>query len=239
MNVPKIEIIDPSADLTIVSVNKKDDPPYQQTTSNPSQAQEETWLKASFTSLMQSSDYFKARPSPNCPEGQELVQKGSVTIRIYGFDPKGVLIVLNILHLRHDQVPLRVSPELLTKVALVTDYFQCNQALAFIGNTWFTDCYSYPSSNTQLSPEYVFACHVFGMKDPLDKVISNIWMVAKSRLRPRLPAHSKLYHKYFLISNSAFLMLRLRLYLQIGSIPRCNPSMTNFSGTSEGKLYKT
>lgn len=93
-----MEIIDPKGDVTLVPVKKKDDSSDQSIMSNPSQTQEETWFKVSSSLFMQSSDYFKARLGQNWPEGQELAQKGHVEIRIGGFDPEGVLIVMTRFH---------------------------------------------------------------------------------------------------------------------------------------------
>jgi hypothetical protein len=189
---PKFEIMDPKGDVIIVSVKEKDDPSDSFTTLFPSHTREETRFKVSSNLLTQSSDYFKARLGQNWPEGQELSQKGNVEIRIDGFEPEGVRIVLNILHWRNDQIPLHVDLALLTKVALVTDYFQCNQALCFMGKKWFFDCCRW-CRNIERSPEYVFVCHVFGIKDNLEDSISRFWKEANAPFNPgNLPIPSSI-----------------------------------------------
>ncbi|KAI4696593.1 uncharacterized protein J4E88_000770 [Alternaria novae-zelandiae] len=55
------------------------------------------------------------------------------------WDSEAFAILLNMLHLRFRQVPKELSLELLAKVAMLVDYYQCWEAFDLIANLWVTN----------------------------------------------------------------------------------------------------
>ena len=46
------------------------------------------------------------------------------------------MLFLRILHCQHHHLPRRVSIEMLAKIALISDYYECKFVLAFFSDTW-------------------------------------------------------------------------------------------------------
>lgn len=52
------------------------------------------------------------------------------------WDPEAFAILLNTLHLRHRQVPKKLSLEMLAKVAVLVDYYNCGEAFDLLASIW-------------------------------------------------------------------------------------------------------
>jgi hypothetical protein len=55
------------------------------------------------------------------------------------WDADALLVLLNVLHLRNRQVPRSVSLSMLTKIAVLTDYYNCVEALELSTEIWIKD----------------------------------------------------------------------------------------------------
>lgn len=93
-------------------------------------------IRVSSKVLMLASAYFRRMFSTQWREGQELNANGSVELEIPDTDPKAFLIILNIIHLRRRCVPQSVDLDTLTELAVLTDYFQCHDALRPYPTSW-------------------------------------------------------------------------------------------------------
>lgn len=52
------------------------------------------------------------------------------------WDPSAFLVVMNIMHLRNRLVPRQVTLEMLTKIAVIVDYYDCLEAVETFSPTW-------------------------------------------------------------------------------------------------------
>ncbi|KAG5916199.1 hypothetical protein E4U42_007775 [Claviceps africana] len=52
------------------------------------------------------------------------------------WDRRVFLLLLNILHGHHHDVPSRVDLHVMIRVAIMVDYYMCHDATAFFGNVW-------------------------------------------------------------------------------------------------------
>lgn len=86
-------------------------------------------FRVSSKHLALASVYFEKMFTPQWREGQGLSTNGSMELKMPDTDPDALLIILNIIHLRRRSVPSSMSLELLTELAVLTDYFQCHEAL--------------------------------------------------------------------------------------------------------------
>lgn len=93
---------------------------------------------------MLASVYFQKMFSGQWREGQELNANESVELEMPDTDPKAFLIILNIIHLRGSVVPQYVDLETLTELAVLTDYFQCHDALGPYPVLWREGQTKYP-----------------------------------------------------------------------------------------------
>ncbi|KAJ5124567.1 uncharacterized protein N7515_008392 [Penicillium bovifimosum] len=86
--------------------------------------------------LALASPYFKAMLRDCWAEGSALSEKGYTEIPVKECKPDILLIVLNIIHGRSQQVPKKLSLQQLTNIAVITDFFQCNEAIVMAAKTW-------------------------------------------------------------------------------------------------------
>ncbi|KAL2153966.1 hypothetical protein VTH82DRAFT_2642 [Thermothelomyces myriococcoides] len=52
------------------------------------------------------------------------------------WDPEALLIFLNVIHCRNNQVPQNLMPEMLCKVSVLVDYYRAHEAVRFHGMVW-------------------------------------------------------------------------------------------------------
>ena len=64
------------------------------------------------------------------------------------WDPEAFTILLNMLHLRFRQVSRSLSLELLAKVAMLVDYYQCWEAFDLIADVWANNAQMYQIKST-------------------------------------------------------------------------------------------
>lgn len=64
---------------------------------------------------------------------------GRYHIVVEDWDEEALLILLNVLHAKYDEVPRTVDLELLAKLVTVIDYYQCREATALITEKWLGD----------------------------------------------------------------------------------------------------
>ena len=83
-------------------------------------------------------------------------------LRITGADPNAVRILLNIMHGRSRLVPRRVNLDLLTELAVLVDYFQCEEAVNAFGE-WWMEALKPSIQNTfyQQTVKWIFVSWVF------------------------------------------------------------------------------
>ncbi|KAL2826005.1 hypothetical protein BDW59DRAFT_161386 [Aspergillus cavernicola] len=57
-------------------------------------------------------------------------------IVVRGWDPRALLITLNVIHCKNNDIPRRVSLELLANITVCATMFGCREALGFVTDTW-------------------------------------------------------------------------------------------------------
>jgi hypothetical protein len=53
-----------------------------------------------------------------------------------GWDADALLILMNILHAKNNQVPLSLSLEMVAKIAVLVDYYECDMAVQLFASMW-------------------------------------------------------------------------------------------------------
>jgi hypothetical protein len=72
-------------------------------------------------------------------EGIRNEEDGCYYILAENWDAEAFLILLNVLHLRNRQVPRSVSLSMLTKIAVLADYYNCTEAIELSTEIWVKD----------------------------------------------------------------------------------------------------
>jgi hypothetical protein len=95
-------------------------------------------IQVSAKHLMLASPVFKKALTGKWKEGSTFAGTGSVEITTEHWDAEAFLILLRILHCQHHKLPKRVSLELAAKIAVLADYYECNDLVGFIRDAWIT-----------------------------------------------------------------------------------------------------
>ena len=69
-------------------------------------------------------------------EGKTLTSAGCVEITVEDWDPEAFMILLNIIHGHMRKVPRSLDFEMLTKMAILVDYYECLEIMEFHAERW-------------------------------------------------------------------------------------------------------
>ncbi|KAF2032554.1 hypothetical protein EK21DRAFT_87142 [Setomelanomma holmii] len=101
----------------------------------------ETEYHVSSNHLRLASAKFKRTPSKGSwKECIPSEDDGWYHIPAQDWDEESFLILLNDLHLRSHQLPQSVSLEMLAKIAVLVDYYECGEAVELLTNMWIQKC---------------------------------------------------------------------------------------------------
>ncbi|KAL5358805.1 hypothetical protein BJX96DRAFT_173785 [Aspergillus floccosus] len=76
---------------------------------------------------------------PDWEEGKSLHDTGSTCITATDFDLDALLVVLNAMHGRQEQLPRKLSLDMLANVAVVVDYYQCHGVVDMAKELWLKE----------------------------------------------------------------------------------------------------
>jgi hypothetical protein len=106
--------------------------------SNPTDTEgDEIWYYVSRRHLVSAAPTFERMLSEtNWTEGIRNENDGLYHVPAEDWDSEALLYVLQVLHLRNGQVPRTVSLEMLAKIAVLIDFYQCAEALESFTERW-------------------------------------------------------------------------------------------------------
>lgn len=94
-------------------------------------------MRVSSSHLRLASPYFKRMFQSGWPEGDALRVEGRAEVRLQNDeDPDALLIILNIIHGHTRRVPGVVDLTMLTKIAVLVDFYECYEAVEIFSNMW-------------------------------------------------------------------------------------------------------
>lgn len=93
-------------------------------------------MRVSSKHLILASPTFRSMLGPNFEEGQRLRIEGSTDIALGDDDPDAFEILLNIIHGLTRRVPRNVSLDMLTKLAVLVNYYQMHEVVELFSDTW-------------------------------------------------------------------------------------------------------
>ncbi|KAI7976404.1 hypothetical protein EIK77_000229 [Talaromyces pinophilus] len=102
------------------------------------QSEHNVYIQVSAKHLMLASPVFKSMLTGSWKESvtSSKLQNGSIEISTDSWDIDAFLILLRIIHCQFNQVPRKLSLEMLAKVAVIADYYKCKEVVQFFSDTW-------------------------------------------------------------------------------------------------------
>ncbi|KAL2838627.1 hypothetical protein BJY01DRAFT_257973 [Aspergillus pseudoustus] len=93
-------------------------------------------IQVSAKHLLVSSAFFNELLTGKWKESVTYLEKRSVEVTATDWDIDALLILLRVIHHQHYQIPRVLSLEMLAKVALLADYYQCEETVSVWATTW-------------------------------------------------------------------------------------------------------
>ncbi|KAJ5805563.1 uncharacterized protein N7503_003165 [Penicillium pulvis] len=93
-------------------------------------------IKVSAKHLMFASPVFKKTLTGGWKESMNYSQKGSTWVTADGWDIEAFMIVLRAIHGQHYLIAQKLSLEMLAKVTVIADYYECKNALYLLKDMW-------------------------------------------------------------------------------------------------------
>ncbi|KAJ5462470.1 hypothetical protein N7530_010675 [Penicillium desertorum] len=94
------------------------------------------YIQVSAKHLMFSSCVFKSVLTSGWKESIEFQQKGSIELTAESWGIEEFLIVLRAIHGKYYHIPRKLTLEMLVKVAVIADYYECKEALLAMTDAW-------------------------------------------------------------------------------------------------------
>ena len=94
------------------------------------------YIRVSAKHISFASPVFKELLTGDWKESVTFREKGSVELTMEGWDLEALLILLRAIHGLHDNVPRKLNLEMLAKIAVLLDYYQCKEAVGFFTDSW-------------------------------------------------------------------------------------------------------
>ena len=94
-------------------------------------------IQVSAKHLIFASPVFQSTLTGSWKESIAYLEKGSVEITAESWDFQALLIVLNAIHGKYRQIPQHLTLEMLAKVAVIVDYYDCKETVYIMKDIWF------------------------------------------------------------------------------------------------------
>jgi hypothetical protein len=129
---------------------------------------QEIRIRASSEHLRLASPYFDKMLGGSWLEGNTLTTNGSVEVRLENDeDPAALLVLLNIIHGHTRKIPRSVDREMLTKFAVLVDYYDCHEAVEVFSDMWIVGLNkTLPNIYSKELVQWIFISWVFNKAIP-------------------------------------------------------------------------
>ncbi|PLN85061.1 hypothetical protein BDW42DRAFT_18673 [Aspergillus taichungensis] len=95
-------------------------------------------IQVSAKHLTFASPVFKNILTGGWKESVTYLQQGSVEITAESWDIDALLILLRIIHCQYHHIPLKLTLEVLAKIAALAEYYNCRETVRFLGHIWIS-----------------------------------------------------------------------------------------------------
>lgn len=123
-------------------------------------------IKASSRHLSLASRPLRNKLSAANGNSPTVQYDGRIHLRIEGYDPVAVTIVLNALHGKSSRVPKSLDLDTIAKVASFVQAFQCHEAVEVYAERWISRLHTPPPTKyTSDTASLIFISYVFRQPD--------------------------------------------------------------------------
>ncbi|PYH42925.1 uncharacterized protein BP01DRAFT_267136, partial [Aspergillus saccharolyticus JOP 1030-1] len=129
-------------------------------------------IQVSAKHLQLASPMLNRQLTGNFDEAQHLQQTGKVEITVESWDLEALLILLRIIHGQNRQVPQIISVSLCARIAVLVDYYACQEAVEIHLRAWKSHLETQvPTSyNATATIEWIWVSSFFEMAEVFDRV---------------------------------------------------------------------
>ena len=93
-------------------------------------------IQVSAKHLMFASPVFRNMLTGGWKESMTYLSKGSVEITAESWDIEALLILLRAIHGQQSEIPRKLSLEMLAKIAVLINYYDCKDAVSILTDLW-------------------------------------------------------------------------------------------------------
>lgn len=95
-------------------------------------------IQVSAKHMMFASSFFKNCLTGAWKESKTYQQKGLVEVPAEGRDSEALLNIIRAMHRQYSLIPKKVTLEMLAKIAVISNYYDCKYVLYIITDIWFS-----------------------------------------------------------------------------------------------------
>ncbi|CAG8909888.1 unnamed protein product [Penicillium egyptiacum] len=141
------------------------------------------YIQVSAKHLMFSSPMFKSMLTGGWKESVNFLQKSSVEITAEGWGIEEFLIVLRALHGKYYHIPRKLTLEMLAKVAVIADYYECKEALYVMTDVWTNNLEEkFPTRYSRNSMLWVWVSWFFQLPSPFKETTSTVMSCSENSI---------------------------------------------------------
>lgn len=115
-----------------------------------------------------------------------LTSDSYYTLDASDWDTEALQIIMDIIHGRSRRVPRSVTLELLAKVAVLVDYYQCHDTVKFFSDTWIENLQTWKHRSPQLWRDLILRLcisHVFNQAPTIHEILHFVVREARGPLQ--------------------------------------------------------
>ncbi|KAJ5159327.1 uncharacterized protein N7500_008978 [Penicillium coprophilum] len=131
---------EPAAEEIVAEENPVEEPAAEETVAAEDSAELPVHscvrVRVSAKHLMLASPVLKKQLTGSWKESITYHQEGSVEVIAEKWDLEAFMILLRAIHGQNYRIPLKLTLEMLAKVAVIADYYDCRETFFFLINTW-------------------------------------------------------------------------------------------------------
>ncbi|KAH0551143.1 hypothetical protein GP486_007519 [Trichoglossum hirsutum] len=121
-----------------ITLPRDESPSFAEEVLMPLAEKGEIQIRVSSNHLALASTYFERMLRGNWKEGHALRSDGHVGLDVGEWDHEAFLILMNVIHGRTRAVPQSISLELLAKIAVLVDYYKCEEVIRVFLEMWIS-----------------------------------------------------------------------------------------------------
>ncbi|KAK6810759.1 hypothetical protein RU639_013523 [Aspergillus parasiticus] len=127
-------------------------------------------IQVSAKHLILSSPVFKKTLTGGWQESFLLLKKGSVEITVFGWDLEAFIILMDIFHCQPQNLPRQVSLELLAKIGILADYYECQALVRYFVDRWINTLKEkFPETYSRDSMLWLWVSWIFALPTEFEK----------------------------------------------------------------------